>query len=67
MTTQIYFDKEVTAEVYRAAPYRPRADRDTFNDGDMVYASGGGIPALVTPTATGQGFTGAITLGIAET
>jgi protocatechuate 3,4-dioxygenase beta subunit len=65
LTTQLYFDDDVTTAAYADAPYDARPGRDTFNDSDGIYASGGGGAALLTPTRDGDGWLGLVTLGIA--
>jgi protocatechuate 3,4-dioxygenase beta subunit len=37
LTTQLYFDEEVTAAVYEREPYASDAGRDTFNDTDGIF------------------------------
>jgi protocatechuate 3,4-dioxygenase beta subunit len=37
LTTQLYFDEDVTAAVYEQEPYSSRTGRDTFNDDDGIY------------------------------
>ena len=37
LTTQFYFDEEVTERVYARSPYSSRSGRDTFNDGDGIF------------------------------
>jgi len=37
LTTQFYFDEEVTERVYARSPYSGRSGRDTFNDGDGIF------------------------------
>jgi protocatechuate 3,4-dioxygenase beta subunit len=37
LTTQLYFDEEITAAVYEQEPYSSDTERDTFNDTDGVF------------------------------
>jgi protocatechuate 3,4-dioxygenase beta subunit len=37
LTTQLYFDDDVTALVYERAPYSSRPGRDAFNDTDGIF------------------------------
>jgi protocatechuate 3,4-dioxygenase beta subunit len=37
LTTQLYFDEDVTAVVYRRSPYSRRTGRDTFNSNDGIF------------------------------
>lgn len=61
LTTQLYFDEDLTAKVYETDPYASRGGRDTFNDGDSIYDASG----LLTAKADGSdGYIAAINLGI---
>jgi protocatechuate 3,4-dioxygenase beta subunit len=37
LTTQLYFDEDVTASVYERDPYASRPGRDAFNDTDAIF------------------------------
>jgi protocatechuate 3,4-dioxygenase beta subunit len=37
LTTQLYFDEEITAAVYEREPYASDSGRDTFNDSDGIF------------------------------
>jgi protocatechuate 3,4-dioxygenase beta subunit len=37
LTTQLYFDEDVTASVYERDPYASRMGRDAFNDTDAIF------------------------------
>jgi protocatechuate 3,4-dioxygenase beta subunit len=37
LTTQFFFDEDVTARVHERAPYSERQGRDVFNDGDNIF------------------------------
>ena len=37
LTTQLYFDEEITAAVYEREPYAADSGRDTFNDSDGLF------------------------------
>jgi protocatechuate 3,4-dioxygenase beta subunit len=50
LTTQVYFDEEITAAVYEEEPYSSRAGRDTFNDNDSIFDQ-----ALVLDLSTSDG------------
>jgi protocatechuate 3,4-dioxygenase beta subunit len=63
LTSQLYFDEQVTAAVYQTAPYASRSGRDTFNDGDGIF-SGAGERALLTLAKEGDGYRGVITLAV---
>ena len=61
LTTQLYFDDNLTEEIYRAIPpYTARTVRDTRNDTDSIYADVG----LVTSQRSADGCLAAINLGL---
>lgn len=37
LTSQLFFDEDVTSIVYADAPYSGHTGRDTFNDGDGIF------------------------------
>jgi protocatechuate 3,4-dioxygenase beta subunit len=37
LTTQFYFDEDVTARVYEREPYASAGERDTFNEADGIF------------------------------
>ena len=63
LTTQLYFDESVTAQVYAQSPYAAQGMPDTSNASDMVSHSGD-VPML-TLSKDGAGWLGVITLGVA--
>ena len=65
LTTQLYFDDDVTTEAHAVAPYAGRPQRDTLNSTDGIYAGGGRPAPLLTPARDGDGWLGLVTLGIA--
>ena len=60
-TTQLYFPEGVTDAVLASAPYAERPGRDTTNDGDSIFFTGGG-PAVLDVVPTGAGYRAAICL-----
>lgn len=64
-TGQLYFPDGLTRQVYRASPYRSRAAaRDTFNNTDGIYQSGG-RQSMLTLTHDGHGgYVAAIAMGV---
>ena len=61
LTTQLYFDDNLTEEIYRAVPpYTEHTVRDTRNDTDSIYADVG----LVTTQRSADGYLAAINLGL---
>ncbi|TDD69157.1 protocatechuate dioxygenase [Jiangella aurantiaca] len=60
LTTQLFFDDELSDQVYGQAPYSDHTGRDTYNDGDSIYADAG----LLTVIADGDGWLGYTNLGV---
>ncbi|WP_116951198.1 intradiol ring-cleavage dioxygenase [Jiangella endophytica] len=60
LTTQLFFDDELSDQVYAAAPYSDHTGRDTGNDADSIYADTG----LLTVVADGDGWLGYTNLGV---
>src|SRR6185503_4126180 len=61
LTTQLYFDDNLTEEINRTIqPYTEHAVRDTRNDTDSIYADVG----LVTTQRSADGYLAAINLGL---
>ena len=60
LTTQLYFDDEVTDAAFRAVPYSSRPNRSTRNDDDGIYRS----EATLTVSEDGAGYLGLITLAV---
>jgi protocatechuate 3,4-dioxygenase beta subunit len=64
-TGQLYFSDSLTAHVYRSGPYKSRAAaRDTFNNTDGIYASGGRQSTLTLKSDGHGGYVGTIVLGV---
>jgi len=63
LTTQLYFDEDVTASVYEQEPYASHAGRDTFNDGDNIFDE----ETLVKLSKEGDGYLGVISFDVAQT
>jgi protocatechuate 3,4-dioxygenase beta subunit len=61
LTTQLYFDDNLTEEIYLAVPpYMQHTVRDTRNDTDSIYADVG----LMTTQRSADGYLAAINLGL---
>ena len=60
LTTQFYFDEQVTERVYARSPYSSRSGRDTFNDGDGIFDE----RLLLDLSRDGDGHLGAISLDV---
>jgi len=63
LTSQLYFDEQVTDAVYAAAPYRDRGDRDMRNTDDSIFAD----ELVLTTTAAGDGQLGLMTVNVNST
>jgi protocatechuate 3,4-dioxygenase beta subunit len=63
LTTQLFFDDAVTDEVFAAAPYDSRGERDQRNDSDGIFD-----PALVLDLSRdGDAYVGTISFDVAAT
>ncbi len=60
LTTQLYFDEEVTAKVYEKEPYAADEGRTTFNDTDPIFDSA----LLLDLTPEDDGYLGTITFDV---
>ena len=65
-TGQLFFDDAFTASVYAAEPYAERGQPDTPNDADGIYAQSEGS-TIVAVERAGDGYAGAVTLGVRAT
>jgi protocatechuate 3,4-dioxygenase beta subunit len=65
-TGQLFFRDAFTDAVYKRAPYRSRGARDVRNSADSIYGEGGGRSLLSMRTA-GNGYIGAISMGVRRT
>ena len=63
-TSQIYFPEEITAEIYRSAPYDQRGQKDTANAGDGIAVASPTPLAEVTGDAS-SGYTATIVVTVA--
>ena len=61
-TTQLFFDQELTDEVFTRSPYAGNSG-GTTNAQDDIYADGGSSTTLKM-TPDGDGYVGTITLGV---
>ena len=62
-TSQLYFDEEVTAHVFKQAPYNAKSGRRTMNDGDFIFRRDG-KQLLLTPTKNSQGYAATFDIGL---
>jgi protocatechuate 3,4-dioxygenase beta subunit len=63
LTSQLFFDEALTDQVHAQAPYASKGKRDTLNNRDMVYASGGD-QLLLTLTKSGDGYATTFNVGL---
>jgi protocatechuate 3,4-dioxygenase beta subunit len=61
LTSQLYFPDPLTDEVLAQAPYAARPGRDTTNEADTIFRTGG-VPAIVDIIPTGPSYRAAISL-----
>jgi protocatechuate 3,4-dioxygenase beta subunit len=62
-TGQLFFDEAINDAVYARAPYNAHTGQRMFNDQDGIFANGGAA-STVALTKDGDGYVGAITLGV---
>ena len=60
LTTQLYFDDELTEAVHAGAPYSRRRARDTYNRDDRIFSD----KTVLTVRADGDGHLGLLTIGV---
>ena len=63
-TGQPFFADDLNDSVADRVPYSERGTPDMRNDDDSIYSEAGGRSAEVTTTPSGDGYRGAITVGI---
>ena len=62
LTTQLYFDDDLTAAVYANEPYASRSGRDTFNDGDTLFDE----TLVMDLSEAGEGYLGLASFDLAS-
>jgi protocatechuate 3,4-dioxygenase beta subunit len=62
-TSQFFFDDAFVDQVHALAPYNSKGSRDTRNDVDMIFNSGGD-QLLLTATSTGSGYAAALPIAL---
>jgi protocatechuate 3,4-dioxygenase beta subunit len=62
-TGQLFFEDDVTADVYTQAPYSDRPGPDQLNADDSIFGQSGGT-TIVAVAPAGDGYTGTVTLGV---
>jgi protocatechuate 3,4-dioxygenase beta subunit len=65
LTSQLYFPDETSDEVMTRVPYARRRGRDTTNDTDEIFATGGD-PAVLDIVPTDSGYRAGICLGLPD-
>jgi protocatechuate 3,4-dioxygenase beta subunit len=60
LTTQMYFDEDVTDAVHTNDPYAEHSGQDTFNDTDGIFDAG----LVMTLAERGDGYIGVMTFGV---
>ena len=61
LTTQLYFDEDVTSKVYEHEPYAADSGRDSFNDSDSLFDDS----LLLDLSPEGDGYLGVISFDTA--
>ena len=62
LTSQLYFDEDVTAAIYERAPYASRGGRDTFNSDDGIFDE----ELVLNLAQQGDRYLGAMNLDVAS-
>lgn len=62
-TSQFFFDENVTDQVHAEEPYVRKGTRTLLNEGDSIYQLGGD-QLILAVTSSGNGYLGAIDIGI---
>jgi protocatechuate 3,4-dioxygenase beta subunit len=60
LTTQLYFDEDITASVYESEPHVSDTGRDTFDDNDGIFDAAN----ILALSQDGDGYLGVITFGV---
>jgi len=60
LTTQLFFDDELSTRVFTDAAYSGRGERDVFNDSDSIFDDS----LVVTAKPDGDGYLAAMTFGV---
>jgi protocatechuate 3,4-dioxygenase beta subunit len=66
-TGQVFFNEQITRQVYRQAPYAAHGEYDTPHARDMIYRQAGGSTAELKLTKRGaglRGYVGTIAIGV---
>jgi len=64
LTTQLYFDDDVTDEVFTEDPYAALGTRDTRNEDDSIAGDPAAAGNQLTTSAAGTGTLGLVVLGV---
>ena len=60
LTTQLFFDEDLTRTVYAQQPYASDTGRDTFNQNDGIFSD----ETILTVSKDGDGYLGLINFGV---
>ena len=64
-TGQLFFDPALLSTVFQTSPYSSNGSTpDTPNSSDSIYQQAGGTSAVVATSASGSGYSGAITVAV---
>lgn len=64
-TSQMYFDDELTDQIFAQAPYNARPNRTTRNPDDGIY-NNGGERMVVDVSESDEGYAGVLNIGVLE-
>jgi protocatechuate 3,4-dioxygenase beta subunit len=63
-TGQLFFDDDLTDQVYQSTPYSSHGTRDVRNESDNIFRSAGAASAVLVMTPSGGGYTGEIAVAV---
>jgi protocatechuate 3,4-dioxygenase beta subunit len=63
-TSQFFFDENLTDQVHAVEPYASKGERDTRNENDNIFRSGGDQLLLNLQGDMTTGYTGSMTIGL---
>jgi protocatechuate 3,4-dioxygenase beta subunit len=62
-TSQLFFDDELSDEIFAASPYKERGTRDVRNSNDGIFGQSGGQLTL-SPKKSGDGYAASFEIGL---
>lgn len=63
-TSQLFFDDDLTDQLYTHEPYSERGERDTRNSEDSIFAQGNAEQLILDLSETGDGYGGTLNVAL---